>query len=82
MLAIQRRVPAAACGGSADELAPSVYLYDKYDVRLAGALHSEDYGDHAAHITNGNKDPAAVCVCVCVCVCMCAPKALHEFSVW
>ncbi len=64
-LAIQRAATAtmsALPGGSTDVVnaTPTVYLYDKYDVRLAGALHSEDYGDHAAHVTNGNKDPAAV----------------------
>ena len=39
---------------------PRVYLYDRYDVRLAGAPCSDDYSNHAAHVTNGNKDPAAV----------------------
>ena len=65
-LAIQRAAAAVTAkpvehrADDEGEVAPSVYLYDKYDVRLAGALHSEDYGDHAAHVTNGNKDPAAV----------------------
>lgn len=50
--------PGSSVGEAEDS--PSIYLYDKYDVRLAGALHSEDYTDHTAHVTNGNKDPAAV----------------------
>ena len=37
-----------------------MYIYDQYDVRLAGAAYTDDYSNHAAHVTNGNKDPAAV----------------------
>ena len=57
-LALQQ--PLAEQEGGEGLGAPTVFLYNRYDVRLAGAAHSDDYSDRAAHITNGNKDPAAV----------------------